>query len=171
MKSGLLVLLIVILLGVWFKLDDSSESDKFDWNDGIFLVIMALFGYLCINAIEEFVKGHSYSSTLILIENRMTETVHVQWVTQKAAQPLEPNHVVSCKVKEGILSYFSKPPASVKISYDKNGTQENATIILFVQSELYHTKVYKVTDEGIQELRNPDHRSWHTGEMKCYQTE
>jgi hypothetical protein len=175
-STSLIVLLIAILLGAWFILDDSNESDELSWNDAIFGAITALVGYL-FNTFVEFVKEYRYSSTLTLIENRMKETVYVQWGTQKEDcwgfgdfLPLEPNHVVSRKVKHGNLRYFSKAPC-VKISQDKNSTYKNATIILFEPSELYHTKVYEVTENGIQEFRNPDHRHWHMGDMKCYQTE
>jgi hypothetical protein len=124
---------------------------------------------------EDYMKGYLCSSTLVVVENHLEETVYLRWGHHTggswgygASLPLDPNHVVSRKVEHGNPKFFRKYPC-VQVSQDENHLMNNATIILIEPSELCHTKVFEVRDDGIHESINPSRRNWHDGEMPCYQ--
>ena len=121
------------------------------------------------------IRGNRMTSTWILIENRTQETVYLQWGVMLEGSTglsetlqLEPSHVTSRKVKHDNEHYFSGKYPCIRVSRIKNSTAKNVTIILLEPSEQFHTKLYEITEDGINEFRNPEHRNWHTGDMDCY---
>lgn len=113
--------------------------------------------------------------SLIILENRKTTPVFVQWGKFGDRQhgysdyiTLEPNHVISrdCLYQQST----SRNRPCVRVFQSKQNTEKNVTIILGEPLEFSHTKVYQITEGGIIESRNPTERQWHSGELNIYQT-
>ena len=112
---------------------------------------------------------------LIILENRLTRTVFVQWGKVGDKQhgygdhiPLEPNHAISRDCRYSHSQYYNRPCA--RVSQERDSTEKNVTIILGETSDSCHTKLYQISEEGITEYLNPTERNWHAGELKIYQT-
>lgn len=164
---------IAISLLVVKFMQDGFDIKK-DWGDIAMSLACMIFGVLCTDYFERM-KGF-YNVSFIMIENRRNAEVFLQWGDAKEGQfgftqyiPLPPNTIICRKVQAGHSGFSSQRPC-VRISQDRNSNYNNATIILWEPSESYHTKVYQVTDDGITESRNPEHRRWHVGEMQIYQS-
>ena len=167
-----LVPIALSLLGVKAYFDGYKLLN--DWGDIAVAGFTGIVTYMFIVYQKSMEKY--YNTSLIILENRMNNPVYIQWGDAEDTRfgygeyiPLEPNQVKGRRVQCRYQGLSGKRPC-VRIFQSRNNTDRNVTIILWEPNEKYHTKVYRIEEDGITEARNPTVRQWHTGEFDVHRS-
>ena len=135
-------------------------------------VVVGVVAYLASTS-TDIIAGERKSTTWILIENRMKKPVSFLWGNlghtegvDPTMNTLLPNRVAARKLKHENAKYFSGKYPVVIIKQD--GSSNYVTVILQEPTELCHTKVFEITEDGIVETSSPKHRNWHVDMMDIY---
>jgi hypothetical protein len=112
---------------------------------------------------------------LIILENQMDTTVYVQWGKTKDYSsgygvliPVPPKTAIGRRIVSR-NSRFLSDRHSVRVWKEQNQSGENVVSLLWEPNDRCLTKLFIITDSNITEQRNPEVRSWVTGELDLWQ--